>query len=288
MSAIQPGEIVTLSPRVRRLTANNPGPLTGPGTNTYLLGKEKIVVLDPGPDEADHISAILRACGGKIHCIVVTHTHDDHSPAAKVLADSTGAPVFGCTYHDDGYQDPTFHADQEIQHGQVISTDELALEAIHTPGHVGNHFCLLLKEEGMLFTGDHIMEGSTVVIIPPSGDMGDYLASLRLLKQYPIRTMAPGHGRQILNPVDYVDYLIQHRLKREQKVVEGLRRAAGPVAIPALTPVVYDDVDPAMHGIASISLWAHLLKLEKEGRARRIPATPANGDFNLDSWQLLP
>jgi len=284
MSVITPGEVVQLSPLVRRITAPNPGPLTGPGTNTYILGKEKIIVLDPGPDDSVHLEAILAATDNKIDTIVVTHTHDDHSPAAKPLAEKTGALLIGASYPDDGYQDMTFQADKKIHHQELLSTHELVLEAIHTPGHVGNHFCYLLKEEGMLFTGDHIMEGSTVVIIPPGGDMADYIASLELLKQYPIQSMAPGHGQLILQPMDYVNYLIAHRLKREQKVIEGLKKS-GPISLGDLTKIVYDDVAPAMHGIASISLWAHLLKLEKEGRAGAVRVD--KDGFDKEIWHKL-
>lgn len=273
-----------LSPLVRRITAPNPGPLTGPGTNTYILGKEKIIVLDPGPDDPAHLEAILAATHHKIDTIIVTHTHDDHSPAAKPLMEKTGALLIGAEQLDDGYQDLTFHADKTIQHGNLFSTPELTLEAIHTPGHVGNHFCYRLKEEGMLFTGDHIMEGSTVVIIPPGGDMADYITSLKLLKQYPIQSMAPGHGHLILEPMTYVDYLVNHRLKREQKVIDGLEKTSG-ISLGDLTKVVYDDVAPAMHGIASISLWAHLLKLEKEGQAR-CQISPQQ-DFSQGIWSRV-
>lgn len=284
MNAIKPGEIVSLSPLVRRITAPNPGPLTGPGTNTYILGNKEMIVLDPGPDDPVHLEAILAATEGKIHKIVVTHTHDDHSPAAKPLAAKTGAVLVGAAHLDDGYQDLTFHADKTVEHGTLLSTAEFTLEAIHTPGHVGNHFCYLLKEEGLLFTGDHIMEGSTVVIIPPSGDMADYIASLQLLNQYPIQSMAPGHGQLILNPMDYVRYLIAHRLKREQKVLDGLQKS-DEISLAELTQIVYDDVDVSLLGVASISLWAHLLKLEKEGKV----SLSRHGDKSFDKqhWQLV-
>lgn len=285
MSAIKPGDVISLSPLVRRITAPNPGPLTGPGTNTYILGKKQTIVLDPGPDDPSHVAAILAATGNNIDYIVVTHTHDDHSPAAKSLVEKTGAVRMGRLHPDDGYQDNTFRADQTIAHGESLRTAELNLEAIDTPGHVGNHVCYLLQEEGMLFSGDHIMEGSTVVIIPPSGDMADYLASLKRLADYPIRSIAPGHGHLIQQPMEYIDYLIAHRLKREQKVIDGLRKC-GRVSLGELTKVVYDDVDPSLHGVASISLWAHLLKLEKEGRAHG--ATPAAGDFGASCWHLIP
>lgn len=276
------GELVQLSPLVRRLTAPNPGVLTGPGTNTYLIGQKKITVLDPGPADPSHIAAILKATNNQIESIVVTHTHDDHSPAAKILAEKTGAPLVGASFADDGYQDLTFHADKKIHHGDVISSDEFTLEAIHTPGHVGNHFCFLLRGkgaslEGMLFTGDHIMEGSTVVIIPPGGDMADYVHSLQLLKNYPIQSLAPGHGHLVLQPMDYIDYLVNHRLKRELKVIDALRKT-GETSLQNLLPIVYSDVDTSLHLIASISLWAHLLKLQKE---KKVTCTEDHGEKNF-------
>lgn len=284
MKAIVAGEVVQLSPLVRRITAPNPSTLTGPGTNSYIIGHKKIAVLDPGPVIASHINAILKATDNQIDYVVVTHTHDDHSPAAKVLADKTGALLIGATYHDDGYQDLTFHANQKIQHRELLSAEEWTLEAIHTPGHVGNHFCYLLKEEGMVFTGDHIMEGSTVVIIPPSGDMAEYMDSLRLLKKYPVKSLAPGHGHLIEQPIDTIDYLINHRLKREQKVIGALMKN-GSISLNELTKNVYDDVDPSLHSIASISLWAHLIKLEKEGRAQSLKSKATR--FGDEQWSFV-
>lgn len=283
MKSIVAGDVVQLSPLVRRITAPNPSTLTGPGTNTYIIGDKKKVVLDPGPVDKAHIDAILKATANQIACIVVTHTHDDHSPAAKVLADKTGSLLIGSTFHDDGYQDLTFRANQKIQHGDILNMEGFTLEAIHTPGHVGNHFCYLLKEEGMVFTGDHIMEGSTVVIIPPSGDMAEYMDSLNLLKQYPIKSLAPGHGHLIKQPIEYIDYLINHRLKREQKVIDGLNKA-GEITLNDLTRVVYDDVDPSLYPIAGISLWAHLIKLEKEGRAKSSKSKAVR--FGDERWSL--
>ena len=270
-----------LTPLVRRITAPNPSVLTGPGTNTYLVGRDQIAVIDPGPHDTGHIKSILDAGAGKIRWIIVTHTHDDHSPAALPLARETGAQLIGAMYPDDGYQDTTFVVATPVRHEERLRTREFTLEAVHTPGHVGNHFCYLLIEEGVLFTGDHIMEGSTVVIIPPSGDMADYIQSLRLLSRYPLQALAPGHGKLIPEPQAYIDYLINHRLKREAKVVDGLRqRGAG--SLQALVPLVYNDVDASLHGIAAISLWAHLLKLEKEGQAHRTRQDAA--DFSQESW----
>lgn len=282
MSPLKAGDIYQLSPLVRRITAPNPGPLTGPGTNTYIIGAS--TVIDPGPDDRLHINAILQATGHRIEHILVTHTHDDHSPAAAKLAELTGAKLFGCYYQDDGYQDKTFKADIPLHHNEILPFARYSIQAIHTPGHVGNHFCLYLREEGMLFSGDHIMEGSTVVIIPPGGDMADYIASLELLRNYPLRSIAPGHGELITQPMEWIDYLIRHRLRREQKVINAIS-ALDNGSIHEMIALVYDDVDPAMHDIARISLWAHLLKLEKEGRVKNLSGD--NLSFIEQRWQWL-
>lgn len=256
---------VELSPLVRRLTASNSGVMTGPGTNTYLIGREQIAVIDPGPLDDHHIDAILRACGDRLRWILATHTHPDHSPAAERLAAATGAQVLGNVIADDGRQDTSFRPQRGFAHDELFATGEFRLRALHTPGHVGNHVCFLLEDEGLLFTGDHIMQGSTVVITPPNGDMKDYLDSLRLLLDYPIVALAPAHGQLILDPAAEIEHLIGHRLAREAKVVTVLReRRHG--TLDELTPPVYSDVDELLHPIARYSLWAHLLKLQKDGR----------------------
>ena len=186
----KPGVPVRLNSRVRRVTAPNPGVMTGPGTNTYLLGTEDVAVLDPGPLIDSHVEAILAAAEGKIRWIVATHTHPDHSPAWLPLQEATGAEVIGARPWDDMFQDDTFAPDVEVFHDYRLETDEFRLQGLHTPGHVGNHYCFFLEEEGMLFTGDHIMQGSTVVIVPPSGDMKAYIESLKLLLDYPLKSLA--------------------------------------------------------------------------------------------------
>ncbi|MBP8925593.1 MAG: MBL fold metallo-hydrolase [Pseudomonadales bacterium] len=266
MITLEPGRISELSPRVRRIIAPNPSVMTGPGTNTYLLGREQIAVIDPGPADAAHLDAIIAAGDGRIRWIVVTHTHEDHSPAAAPLARATGAELWGAAAPEDFYQDHSFVPDVPLAENMRLETAEFALRAIHTPGHVSNHYCLLLEEEGMLFTGDHIMNGSTVVIIPPSGDMKDYLDSLEKLKAYPLRQLAPGHGELMPEPVAAVDALITHRLKREAKVLASLATRGGGT-LDELLPLAYDDVPVALHPMAKYSLWAHLLKLERESRA---------------------
>jgi glyoxylase-like metal-dependent hydrolase (beta-lactamase superfamily II) len=273
------GEAVVLSPLIRRLVAPNPGPMTGPGTNTYLVGHEQVAVIDPGPAIPEHIEAIVAAAGETITQIVCTHTHPDHSPAAVVLAKRLGVPMVGAVTADDQHQDVTFQPDLALTHDALIEGDDWRLRAIHTPGHVDNHYCFLLEEEGMVFAGDHIMNGSTVVIVPPGGDMAHYIASLQRLLDYEVTAIAPGHGDVITDCRAEVEKLVRHRLMREAKVVSALGRL-GSANLDALVVVVYDDVQPALHEWAKLSLLAHLLKLEKEGRARA-----ARSDVG-DQWAL--
>jgi glyoxylase-like metal-dependent hydrolase (beta-lactamase superfamily II) len=267
-----------LNSRVRRLVAPNPGVMTGPGTNTYLLGDKEVAVLDPGPAIPAHIDAILAAAGDRIRWIVCTHTHPDHSPAWQAVAAATGAQVIGASPPDDMHQDKSFKPTLEVQHDQLLATPEFTLRAVHTPGHVGNHYCYFLEEEGMLFAGDHIMNGSTVVIIPPSGDMKAYIESLQLLLQYPLKFIAPGHGDVMPEPTATVDWLVKHRLMREQKVMDGLR-STGRAPLDELVKVVYADVDTSLHKMALLSLHAHLIKLRQEQRVRHYTAD--------DTWEVL-
>ncbi|NNL57846.1 MAG: MBL fold metallo-hydrolase [Pseudomonadales bacterium] len=246
--------------------------MTGAGTNTYLVGCESIVVVDPGPAIAAHVDALWQAVAGKLEAILVTHTHHDHSPAAALLAARSGAPVYGALSSHTAWQDASFAPDVELVDGQRLAFAAAKLRALHTPGHVDNHFCFLLEESGLLFAGDHMMQGSTVVIAPPQGDMAAYIASLRQLSSQPLQAIAPAHGELMLEPVQEIERLIAHRMRRETKVYAALV-AAGSVAFEALLAQVYDDVDPHLHSIAQHSLLAHLLKLEKESRVLRI--TPA-------------
>jgi len=255
-----------LTDRIQRIVAPNPGVMTGPGTNTYLLGSDAVAVLDPGPAEASHIEAILDAAGDRIRWIVCTHTHPDHSPAWRAVAEATGAQVLGGAPPDDMFQDDTFAPTTDLWHDHVLATDEFTLRAVHTPGHVGNHFCFFLEEEGVMFAGDHIRNGSTVVIIPPSGDMKAYIESLRLLLDYPLQYIAPGHGELMPQPEAVVEWLVNHRLEREAKVIEGLRKL-GRGTVDELVRSVYDDVDTSLHKMAKLSLSAHLIKLRQEKRA---------------------
>lgn len=267
MIPITHGQSIQLTANVRRITATNGGAMTGPGTNTYLVGSNEIAVIDPGPAEQAHIDAIIEACDGKLRWILATHTHPDHSPGAKALQEATGAQVMGNLLGaNDGFQDDSFAPHHQFAHDECLSCDELTIRALHTPGHVGNHLCFLVEEDGLLLTGDHIMQGSTVVIIPPYGDMKDYIDSLQLMLGYPVQALGPGHGTLIEDPETEIRNLIAHRLGRESKVVAKLSQL-GQTSLENLTPAVYDDVDPGLHPIAQYSLLAHLLKLQRDDRA---------------------
>ena len=271
MSSFKPGEAVVLSQQVRRITAPNPGMMTGPGTNTYLVGNAELAVIDPGPALAEHIDAILKTASdmrAPIRWILCTHTHLDHSPGANLLRDATDAVVIGQQAQFPKGQDPSFTPDNHWQHGDFIQTDEFTLRAVHTPGHASNHLCFYLEQEQTLFTGDHIMEGSTVVIAPPDGDMLDYMNSLRDLKQLALKYLAPAHGNRIDNPLQMIEALIWHRTMRENKTLEKMQQL-GPCTLATLTPSVYDEVPAYLHGLAQMSLLAHLLKLEKEQRVHQ-------------------
>jgi glyoxylase-like metal-dependent hydrolase (beta-lactamase superfamily II) len=266
MPKIVTGKVQRISPIVRRLTAPNPSFMTGAGTNCYILGEEELTVLDPGPAIDEHVDAMLSLGRDRIKHIVVTHTHPDHSPAAKALKEATGAELWGNDMPDDGFQDTSFVPDHRFDHDQLLSAENYTLRAIHTPGHVGNHFCFLLEEEDMLFAGDHLMNGSTVVIIPPYGDMSDYINSLRKLLEYQIKVLAPGHGDVMTECRSIVEWTIEHRLQREKKIAQCLGRL-GSADIDLLVTEIYDDVKPELHGMAKMSLLAHLIKLQKDKRA---------------------
>ncbi|HYD57893.1 MAG TPA: MBL fold metallo-hydrolase [Burkholderiales bacterium] len=261
---IVPGEPKRLDRLVTRITAPNPGAMTGPGTNTYLVGERDIAVIDPGPAIDSHVLKILEAGQGRIRWILCTHTHLDHSPAAAPLKAATGAQVYGRPAPEG--QDATFRPDVVLEHGQRVA----GLRAIHTPGHASNHLCYLLEETRMLFTGDHVMQGSTVVINPPDGDMRAYLASLERLLEEDIAIIAPAHGFLIGQPHKELRRLIAHRLSREAKVRRALQQH-GPAPLDALVPFVYDDVSSRMHRWAARSLTAHLDKLVSEGAVREGP-----------------
>ncbi len=270
-----------LAPGVVRLTAPNPGRMTGPGTNTYLLGGRELAVLDPGPDDPAHLEAIVETARslGTVRWVVVTHTHPDHAPGARDLALRAGAEVIGHGERDG------FVPDRAVGDGYVLDGGDFALRAVHTPGHASNHLCWLLEERGWLFSGDHVMHGATVVIRPPDGDMVDYLASLRrvVALEPPVSRIAPGHGRLLEDPAGVVSDIVGHRLDRESRVLSALGPLPGS-PIDQLVPAVYADVDPRMHDVARLSLWAHLRKLVAEGKAVEVVPSDTDGDGGF--WAL--
>ncbi len=244
--------MAVLSPLVRRITAPNPSVMTGSGTNTYLVGRGEVTVIDPGPDDARHTHAILGALGGeRIGRILLTHAHPDHAPGAVPLARQTGAPVLAFR--------------QPLLGGEILAGGAATIEVLHTPGHSSDHLCFFLQEEQALFSGDLVMSGSTVVIAPPEGDMAAYLQSLERLRRRPIARIYPGHGDVIDAPGAMLDEYIAHRLMRERQVLDALRD--GPARIPALVHRIYAEVPQTLHSWAALSVYAHLLKLKAEGKA---------------------
>ena len=268
---LQPGVAVRLSPRLIRVTANNGNMMTGPGTNTYLVGggaANEWAVIDPGPPDDVHVAAILAAAPGTIRWIFVTHTHKDHSPATVALKAHTGAQVLGRVADHPQWQDLSFAPDVHLEGGERFTLpgpdgEASTLRAVHTPGHASNHLCYLLEEEKLLFTGDHVMQSSTVVINPPDGDMAAYIASLRALCELDLDWLAPGHGFLMAQPRRAMEAIVAHRLKREAKVVEAVREL-GPASAEALLAKVYADVPARLHAMAMRSLVAHLFKLRDE------------------------
>ena len=258
---------------IKKITANNGGIFTGKGTNTYLIGKEDITLIDPGPNIPEHIDKILSVGKNKIKRILVTHTHTDHSPAALPISKKLNIPMFGrLVDRESQWEDETFIPDNVLSHGDEISTDEYSLETIHTPGHASNHLCFYIKEIKCLLTGDHIMDGSTVVIAPPDGNMTEYINSLRLLEKYEINYFAPGHGNIMKEPTKTINSIIRHRLSRESKVFRCVEKKQN-LNIDQLLLLVYDDVPEMLHPIAKMSLLAHLIKLEEDGKLKNYENT---------------
>jgi recombination protein RecT len=256
---------IQLTQSVWRLTAPNPGMMTGPGTNTYLVGDQAgWVVIDPGPADTVHIERIASFVGSQLKMILCTHAHLDHSPGAFLLQKIHPAPIFGKAWSPPGY--PSFTPDQELAEGQALRIGACTLRAIHTPGHASNHVCFFLEEDGLLFSGDHINSGSTVIINPPDGNMLHYIQELDRLVALDLSYILPAHGWVMGFPHLAIAHLKSHRLAREAKVMAAL--PVEPVPIDALLPMVYADVQPALYPAAKRSLLAHLQKLHAEGRAR--------------------
>ncbi len=262
---------------VRRVLAPNGSPFTFTGTQTYLVGTaDELAVIDPGPDEPDHIAALLAGIGeAKVLAIACTHTHRDHSPAAVPLAEATGAPIIGCAPlaiesdapRVDAPFDKAYAPDRVLGDGEQLSGPGWTLTAVATPGHTSNHLCYALEESGALFTGDHVMGWSTSVVVPPDGDMADYMASLHKLYAREDRIYYPAHGPAVTKPRQLVRGMVGHRRQRERQIVRLLEEGPRPIA--ALVPVMYKGVNEKLWPAASQSVHAHLIELERRGEVIR-------------------
>jgi len=266
-------EVEQVHPLVRRLLAPNPSPFTYTGTQTYIVGAGAVAVIDPGPDLAEHVDAILAATQSEtVAAILCTHTHRDHSPASRPLAAATGAPITGCAplaLDDDGPRadaafDFDYRPDRILADGETLAEDGWTLRAVATPGHTSNHLCFALGESGALFTGDHVMGWSTTVVSPPDGDMSLYMESLALLLGRDDRIYFPAHGPAVDNPHAHVRRLIDHRHLRERQILKSLAEGEG--RIPAMVESIYADIDPRLFPAAGRSVLAHLVDLERRRR----------------------
>ncbi len=260
MADLTPGVASALRPLVRRIVAPNPGVLTRSGTNTYLVGIDEVAVIDPGPDEPAHIEAIVGCGSDRIRWILVTHAHPDHAEGAAALKARTGAEVLGSRAVEG------FAPDREIGEGHVVEGTEFRLITLHTPGHASDHLCYLLEDDRMLFSGDHILGGSSVVIAPPDGDMAAYLGSLERLQALrpPLRGIAPGHGDVIDDAKRALAEYLRHRHDRERAILAALD--AGATTVDQIVAEVYAGLSPDLHPAARQSVHAHLIKLAAEQR----------------------
>jgi glyoxylase-like metal-dependent hydrolase (beta-lactamase superfamily II) len=265
-------EVEQVHPGVRRLLAPNPSPFTYTGTQTYIVGSGAVAVIDPGPDLAEHVAAILAATAGeRIAAILCTHTHRDHSPASRPLAAAAGAPIVGCAplaLEDDGPRadaafDFDYRPDRVLADGEALGGADWTLRAVATPGHTSNHLCFALEGTGDLFTGDHVMGWSTTVVSPPDGDMTAYMKSLDLLLGRDDKTYHPAHGPAVAEPHAHVRALIVHRRMREKQILAHLE--AGEGRIEAMVETMYRDIDPRLHPAAGRSVLAHLVDMASRG-----------------------
>jgi glyoxylase-like metal-dependent hydrolase (beta-lactamase superfamily II) len=259
-----------LEPGIARVLAHNPSAFTYYGTQTYLVGTTEVAVIDPGPDLPEHVDALVEAIGDrKVAAIMCTHTHRDHSPAARPLAERTGAPIIGCAPlaletvgpRADAAFDGDYTPDRVLADGKKLSLDEEPIIAVATPGHTSNHLCFAWR--GALFSGDHVMGWSTTVVVPPDGDMAAYMASLHKLRAREDRIYYPAHGPAVTKPQQYVRHLVGHRMQREKQIlglVSGTARA-----IPDIVANAYPGLDPRLTVAAGGSVYAHLLDLERRG-----------------------
>ena len=282
------GEIETVAPGIRRLTARNAGPFTYHGTGTYIVGQGEVAVIDPGPDDPDHIDALVSSLSSEtISHILVTHCHRDHSPGARLLQTACDAPTYAFGPHAGGIEpddsaieegvDTLFTPDNALMHGECLTVGDCEIECIHTPGHTSNHMCFALPASGDVFSGDHVMAWSTSVIIPPDGNMADYLNSLQLMLERNDKCYWPTHGPALRAPAAYVEALIRHRHQRMDDILELL--AQGPMCTAQMVKPLYPGLDPQLIGGASRSILASLLYLIDKGQIEASGDTPLKSTY---------
>ncbi|HSG91572.1 MAG TPA: MBL fold metallo-hydrolase [Pseudomonadales bacterium] len=287
------GTAETLSPKIRRVIAPNPSPFTFHGTGTYILGRGRVAVIDPGPDLPEHVEALRAALEGEeISHILVTHCHMDHSPACRALREFTDAPTYAYGPHGAGRHanavagddvkieeaaDTAFVPDHEVRHGEIIEGDDWSVECVYTPGHTSNHTCFQLREERALFTGDHVMAWSTSVISPPDGDMEDYMASLALLLERDDELYWPTHGPAVLDPKAHVRAFIAHRQEREAQILACID--AGVHRITAMVPRMYSELPEFMYPAAGRSVFAAVVYMVQRGLLQVDGALRADAEF---------
>jgi len=287
--AFEYGRVDTLSPRIRRVIAKNPGPFTFHGTGTYIVGQGEVAVIDPGPMLDEHLEALLAAVAGEtVAAILITHDHADHAPLAAAFARRTGAPILGGQPHpgrepppqgvEEGV-DRLYRPDRVLADGERVSGPGWTLKALHTPGHTSNHICYALEEEHTLFTGDHVMGWSTTVITPPDGDMTQYYASLGKVMAGGFHTLWPTHGPPVTEPAPFLKAYLNHRLRREEAILAVLAR--GPTGVDSLVGEVYVGLDSRLKKAAASSVLAHLLHLVRTGRAVSDGAPGLKSEFAL-------
>src|SRR5580704_8042871 len=288
-----PGQAKQVAPGVRALVANNPGPFTFKGTMSYIVGRGKGAILDPGPDDDAHVAALLDAVRGEtVTHIFVTHTHRDHSPAVPKVKTATGATVYaqgphrlsrplhiGDTRRLDASADMDFRPDTALKDGDTVAGDGWTMEAVTTPGHTGNHMAFAYKEGDLLFAGDHVMAWSTTIVAPPDGAMTDYMASLQKLSRRREPLYLSGHGAPIPEAPRYVQHLIRHRQAREASLLHRLGKGAAD--IPTLVRAVYIGLDPRLNGAAGLSVLAHLEDMVARGVVTTEGPPSINGTYRL-------
>jgi len=290
---LEPGRVDEVVPGVRRLLANNPSPFTFKGTLSYIIGKGQVAIVDPGPDDAAHVAALLATVRGEtVRHIFITHTHRDHSPAAARVKAATGAKTYAQGPHRparplnigeakrlDASADQDFVPDVTLADGEVVAGPGFSIEAVATPGHTANHMAYAFKEANILFAGDHVMGWSTSIVAPPDGAMSDYMASLEKLARRPEPLYLPGHGDVVKDAPNFVRHYIRHRLGREESILHRL--AKGEADIPTLVRAIYIGLDPRLTSAAGLSVLAHLEDLVARGIVATEGAASIAGRYRL-------